>query len=145
ASRVVELALKRLKNAKEVNLDLESHHQLAREAAANSAVLLKNTDSLLPLKPEQTLAVIGQFAVTPRYQGAGSSLIQPRRLDNPLVALRNAGYKENYADGYDLNENTVDENLILEAEQLARQSDVALVFAGLPDAYESEGFDRADL
>lgn len=145
ASRVVELALKRLENAKEVNLDLESHHQLAREAAANSAVLLKNTDSLLPLKPEQTLAVIGQFAVTPRYQGAGSSLIQPRRLDNPLVALRNAGFKENYADGYDLNENNVDENLILEAEQLAGQSDVALVFAGLPDAYESEGFDRADL
>ena len=145
AVRVVELVLRHIENANQTTVDLDQQHALAREVAAGSAVLLKNDAAVLPLRKDQTVAVIGQFAVKPRYQGAGSSLINPHRLDNPLQALQEAGFIVNYAAGYDLGSRAVDEDLLAEAERVAAQSDVAVVFAGLPDTYESEGFDRKDL
>ncbi|MGB4594510.1 MAG: glycoside hydrolase family 3 C-terminal domain-containing protein [Anaerolineaceae bacterium] len=145
ALRVVELALKHLANTQEVALHLDQQHAMAREAAAGSAVLLKNEAELLPLRPLQTVAVIGQFAEKPRYQGAGSSQINPHQIDTPLQALQDAGFRVSYANGYDHGSNSINEDLIIESEKLAAQSDVALVFAGLPDSYESEGFDRKDM
>jgi beta-glucosidase len=124
------------------------HHQLAREAAGESLVLLKN-EGVLPLDPRKvkTIAVIGAFAKLPRYQGAGSSQVNPTRLDIPFDALvngTNGKCKLTYAPGYDA-EGVTSSKLLTEARAVAKKADVVLIFAGLPDSYESEGFDRASL
>lgn len=118
-----------------------AHADLAREAAAQSAVLLKN-DGVLPLNPEAKVAVIGAFARMPRYQGSGSSRINPKIIDNIWYRLEQRGVAAEYADGYDPTTGDADERQLLEAEGLAARSDVAVVVAGLPARYESEGFDR---
>ncbi|HXX79036.1 MAG TPA: glycoside hydrolase family 3 C-terminal domain-containing protein, partial [Ktedonobacteraceae bacterium] len=126
--------------------DQEAHHILARRAAAESIVLLKNTNNALPLQIEQlrSVAIIGRFAREPRYQGAGSSQVVPTRLDTSYDELQHwlaDKIQTTYAEGYD-EEGTVDDGLLHEAVQQARNSDVALIFAGLPGFYESEGYDR---
>jgi beta-glucosidase len=126
--------------------DPEAHHALARKAAAESIVLLKNTDNVLPLQVEQlrSVALIGRFARQPRYQGAGSSQVVPTRLDTSYDELQhwlNGNVQSTYTDGYD-EEGLPDEALLREAVEQAKAADVAIIFAGLPDAYESEGFDR---
>lgn len=118
-----------------------AHADLAREAAAQSAVLLKN-DGVLPLNPDAKVAVIGAFARMPRYQGSGSSRINPKIIDNIWYRLEQRGVAAEYADGYDPTTGDADERRLLEAETLAARSDVAVVVAGLPARYESEGFDR---
>ena len=118
-----------------------AHADLAREAAAQSAVLLKN-NGVLPLNPDARVAVIGAFARMPRYQGSGSSRINPKIIDNIWYRLEQRGVAAEYADGYDPTTGDADERQLLEAEALAARSDVALVVAGLPARYESEGFDR---
>lgn len=118
-----------------------AHADLAREAAAQSAVLLKN-DGVLPLNLDAKVAVIGAFARMPRYQGSGSSRINPKIIDNIWYRLEQRGVAVEYADGYDPTTGDADERQLLEAEALAARSDVALVVAGLPARYESEGFDR---
>lgn len=118
-----------------------AHADLAREAAAQSAVLLKN-DGALPLNLDAKVAVIGAFARMPRYQGSGSSRINPKIIDNIWYRLEQRGVAAEYADGYDPTKGDADENQLLEAETLAARSDVAVVVAGLPARYESEGFDR---
>lgn len=118
-----------------------AHADLAREAAAQSAVLLKN-DGVLPLNLDARVAVIGAFARMPRYQGSGSSRINPKIIDNIWYRLEQRGVAVEYADGYDPTTGDADERQLLEAEALAARSDVALVVAGLPARYESEGFDR---
>lgn len=118
-----------------------AHADLAREAAAQSAVLLKN-DGALPLNLDAKVAVIGAFARMPRYQGSGSSRINPKIIDNIWYRLEQCGVAAEYADGYDPTTGDADENQLLEAETLAARSDVAVVVAGLPGRYESEGFDR---
>lgn len=118
-----------------------AHADLAREAAAQSAVLLKN-DGVLPLNPDAKVAVIGAFARMPRYQGSGSSRINPRIIDNIWYRLEQRGVAAEYADGCDPTTGDADERQLLEAETLAARSDVAVVVAGLPARYESEGFDR---
>lgn len=118
-----------------------AHADLAREAAAQSAVLLKN-DGVLPLNPDAKVAVIGAFARMPRYQGSGSSRINPKIIDNIWYRLEQRGVAAEFADGYDPTTGDADENQLLEAETLAARSDVAVVVAGLPGRYESEGFDR---
>lgn len=118
-----------------------AHADLAREAAAQSAVLLKN-DGVLPLNLDAKVAVIGAFARMPRYQGSGSSRINPKIIDNIWYRLEQRGVAAEYADGYDPTTGDADENQLLEAEALAARSDVAVVVAGLPARYESEGFDR---
>lgn len=118
-----------------------AHADLAREAAAQSAVLLKN-DGVLPLNPDAKVAVIGAFARMPRYQGSGSSHINPKIIDNIWYRLEQRGVAAEYADGYDPTTGDADERQLLEAETLVARSDVAVVVAGLPGRYESEGFDR---
>lgn len=128
----------------------ERHHKLAREAAAESFVLLKNEDNFLPLdvSADQQVAVIGAFAKTPRYQGAGSSRVNPTRMSTSYDALTDAldADRITYAPGYPLGEDEGDaDSLRTEAVETARRADVALMFAGLPPASETEGSDRTRL
>lgn len=130
-------------------LDVDRHHALAREAAGRSIVLLKNEGGVLPLAPEQKIAVIGAFATEPRFQGAGSSLINPTRVDNALDELRAVGGdRVTYAAGFAVEGGAVaasgrsEGELRAEAVAVASASDVAVVMLGLPAAEESEGFDR---
>lgn len=118
-----------------------AHADLARQAAAQSAVLLKN-DGALPLNLDAKVAVIGAFARMPRYQGSGSSRINPKIIDNIWYRLEQRGVAAEYADGYDPTTGDADENQLFEAETIAARSDAAVVVAGLPARYESEGFDR---
>jgi beta-glucosidase len=127
--------------------DLEAHHELAREAATASAVLLRNDQGLLPLDPEQggTIAVIGEFARTPRYQGAGSSQVNPTRLENALDALRSdlEGKRDVlFAPGFEIEAEQADPELVAAAVKAAGDAETAIVFLGLPPSYESEGWDR---
>jgi beta-glucosidase len=145
AGRVTGLILKAQENQKGGAYDKASHQALARKAARESAVLLKN-EKVLPLQSGATAAVIGAFAKQPRYQGAGSSRINPTHLDNAHDALKEAGLSFDYAEGYSLEVGSgPDQALIAQACAAAKGKDVALVFAGLPDDYESEGFDRTNL
>lgn len=144
AARVVELILKS-QSRKKLSGTKRAHHALARRAEAESAVLLKNEDKLLPGNPAQRAAVIGAFARTPRYQGAGSSRINPTRMDNACDELAARGLTFDYAPGYSLANDDIDEVLIDEACEAAKGKDIVCLFAGLPDRYESEGFDREKL
>lgn len=123
--------------------DKEAHHALARNAAAESAVLLKN-DSILPLKPETKAAFIGKFAQVPRYQGGGSSHINSFKITSALDAVKEIA-EVTYAQGYDTKEDKVDEELLKEAVNAAANAEVAVIFAGLPDSFESEGYDRTHM
>lgn len=122
----------------------EAHHQLARKAAAESAVLLKNEGEVLPVAAGQRMAVIGALAEHPRFQGAGSSFINPTFLDSALDGFRMHNADFTYFPGYHLDE-SADEALLQAAVAGAQDSDVALVFIGLTEVYESEGFDRRDM
>ncbi|WP_075891952.1 glycoside hydrolase family 3 C-terminal domain-containing protein [Actinomyces provencensis] len=122
--------------------DADAHHDLAREVAGRGVVLLRNEGDLLPLDPGARLAVIGEFARTPRFQGAGSSQIVPTRLENALDALRADTTGEVlFAPGFRL-DGEEDEALVAEAVEAASRADVAVVFLGLSDREESEGYDR---
>ncbi len=143
-TRVVQLILKGSQVEQAPPYDQDAHHALARRIARESAVLLKN-DGLLPGNAGQKAAVIGAFAKFPRYQGSGSSKINPTRLDNALDALQQLGLCCDYAPGYSLYSDRPDEALIKEACQTAQDKDIIYLFAGLPDSYESEGFDREHL
>lgn len=124
----------------------EEHDALARKIADESMVLLKNENDLLPLNLEKTYAVIGDLAISPRYQGAGSSKINPIKLDNALDALLEAGVKCEFAKGYDKDKSgTPDDRLIGEACRIAKKSDGAIIFVGLTENYESEGYDRTSM
>ena len=136
--------------ADDVSVDFDEHHALARRAAQESAVLLKNAGHLLPLQPEMgsMVAVIGEFARTPRYQGAGSSQVNPTRVDVALDELQSAlaGRAEvRFAAGFGVGTTDNDEQLLREAVDLAREADHVVVFLGLPAEEESEGFDRTHL
>lgn len=126
-------------------LDTQAHHNLARRAAAESMVLLKNEDEILPIKENTSVAVIGAFAKTPRYQGAGSSQVNPSRLDNLWQSLAEYSDALLYAPGYDPVSSEIDEPLIADAAKAAKQADLAVVYVGLPAIYESEGFDRTHM
>lgn len=124
--------------------DPQAHHNLARQTAGEGAVLLKNEEHLLPLKPNMKVALLGRFAREPRYQGAGSSLMNPTRLENLQEELAKIIGKSNlsYAPGYAGKADQVDEILIGEALQTAEQADVVIICAGLTDMDEVEGIDR---
>ena len=143
-SRVLALA-ERAKPRAHAPFDAQAHHALAREAAAQSAVLLKNEGALLPLSAGKRIAVLGAFATAPRYQGAGSSKVRPLAIDSPLEELQKLGFDASYAEGYREESDTPDEALMAQACELARGKDAVLIYAGLPDRYESEGFDRESL
>lgn len=125
--------------------DVDVHNEVARQAAVESMVLLKNEDATLPVAKGAKIAVIGEFARTPRYQGAGSSLINPTKLTSFLDAIEERGVAADFAPGFTLDDAAQDPALTEQAVTAAQQADVVLLFLGLPAAYESEGFDRATL
>lgn len=150
---VVDLILKsKPALEKDFKFDIEEHHAVARKVAEGSMVLLKNDDNVLPLKEGQKIAVIGEMAKAPRYQGSGSSVINPTKLDNAYDSLIEAGVNVTYAQGYykapptkkDKSRKS-DTELISEAAVAAKAADVAVVFIGLTEALEAEGYDRADI
>ncbi|SIO06602.1 glycoside hydrolase family 3 C-terminal domain-containing protein [Agromyces cerinus] len=152
ARRVVELVQKAVDGARpstgsgSEGYDVDAHHALAREAAGRGAVLLKNDDAILPLDASASVAVIGAFAEKPRYQGAGSSLINPTKLDNALDAITEYAGQDNvaFAAGF-TTDGSDGAALVAPAVELAASKDVVVLFLGLPGSYESEGFDREDL
>lgn len=147
--RLLKVIFKATENKKKNAVySIDSHHQLAREAARESMVLLKNADNILPLKKEGTVAIIGEFAKSPRYQGGGSSHIHPTKLDNILEEVENVSGENMtilYAQGYHLDNDVSDEKMLNEAKEVAKKADKAVLFVGLPDRYESEGYDRKHL
>lgn len=143
ALRMIKFAFEAKENeGKAYRPDFEKHHALTRKAAANSAVLLKNNDSTLPLNSKQRVAVIGALAKNLRYQGAGSSHINAYKTVSFTEAMRKEGQSFAYAPGYSLKGDGYSKKLIDEAVKVAKGKDAVLVFIGLTDAFESEGFDR---
>lgn len=141
ARRVLKLVFRAAETLKApATCDYEAHHVLAKRAAAEGAVLLKNEDGILPLKKDAKIAVIGAMAKNLRYQGSGSSHINPTKLSQPLDFLPGTLY----APGCDDRGDTT-EDLLSQAAKTAQEAEIAVIFAGLPDRYESEGFDRADM
>ncbi|MCK8673037.1 glycoside hydrolase family 3 C-terminal domain-containing protein [Rhodococcus sp. HM1] len=146
AGRVVDLVRRAVAGAQpDATYDADAHHALAREAAAASVVLLRNEGGLLPLAPDAKVAVIGELARSPRYQGAGSSRINPTRLDNALDEIRALATVEvPFAAGYSAEGSGASE-LTAEATAVAAAADTVMLFLGVPAELESEGFDREDL
>ena len=147
--RNIELILKGAGvRQREIELNLGLHHSLAKRAAGESMVLLKNKDRQLPLKPSLKIAVIGDFAKNPRYQGAGSSQVVPSALDNAFECIASKLDEQGsvtFAKGYEPGKTELDQSLIQEAVDLARSADAVVLFVGLPAIDESEGFDREHL
>ncbi len=141
----LDILFKGQKNKAAVPYDRAAHHALAREVATNSMVLLKNEDNILPLSKNKTVAVIGEMAKAPRYQGAGSSLINPTQLDNAFDEMLKQDIGFLYAQGYDKKNPDTDLALLHEAVDTAKRCDTVLLFIGLTDDFESEGFDRSHL
>ncbi len=119
--------------------DKDKDHEMARKVAEETIVLLKN-DGVLPLSDQQKTAFIGKYAKSPRYQGGGSSHINSHKITSALEAAE--GLNVTYAQGFDDQEDKTDDKLLAEAVETAKNADVAVIFAGLPDKFESEGFDR---
>ena len=142
AGRVAALAAKARATVAEYSVG--AHHQLAREAAAESIVLLRNEGGILPLGTAQAIGVIGEFARTPRFQGAGSSQVNPTRVDSALDAISAIAPVE-FAPGYCLDPKVDPAALIAEAVAVAERSATVLLFVGLPAGDESEGYDRTHL
>lgn len=147
-TRLLTVIFKAIDNRKAgAEYDKEAHHQLAREIARESMVLLKNDDNLLPLKKTGKIAIIGAMAEQVRYQGGGSSHINPTKLDSIKDEIGRAanGASIRYSQGYLLESDDSDERLLNEAKQTSAEADTAVLFVGLPDRYESEGYDRTHL
>ncbi|TRO52988.1 glycosyl hydrolase [Candidatus Bathyarchaeota archaeon] len=140
--RILTLALNH-GSLEKPNVDFEAHHSLARKAAAESIVLLKNHGSILPLRKDEDILVVGSFAKTPRYQGVGCSIVNPRKLLTPFEELEKTFDKIEYAPGYDEDHKTSD-GLIEEAISKARKAKTVIIFAGLPEEVETETHDRID-
>ncbi len=140
---VVELILKsKPVLEKEHTFDDYAHHKIAQKIAEGSMVLLKNDDGILPIKAGQKVAVIGEMAKHPRFQGAGTSVVNPTKLDNAYDELSSLGVNLSYSRGYDKKQDRIDNDLIDEAVRNAKNADVAIVFAGLTEEFEAEGYDR---
>lgn len=147
--RLLNIIYRAVDNKKpDAKFDKKVHHELAREAARESMVLLKNEGDILPLKKQGKIALLGAFAKDPRFQGGGSSHVHPTYLSNAYNGIMNAKNQRAeilYSQGYELENDEIDYNLIDEAKVVASKSDVAVVFAGLIESYESEGYDRTHI
>jgi beta-glucosidase len=145
ASRVLRL-VERTRAPRVEAVDISAHHALAREAAARALVLLRNERDLLPLTDVDDIGIIGAFAAEPRYQGAGSSRVNPTRVDTPLEAIRTrVGRPVPFAPGFTVDGTEAPAHMNADAVALAGRVSTVLVFLGLPAALESEGFDREHL
>ncbi len=141
--RILEINYRYLDNARpETPWDQEADHQLSARIAEECMVLLKN-DGILPLNKTDEVAFIGEFAAKPRFQGGGSSHINAFRTTSAVEAAQ--GLPVTYVQGYSAARDMATDEMIAEAVQAAKAAKVAVVFAGLPDAYESEGYDRAHM
>ena len=139
--RILNIVFRYLEHAKpDTPWDMEAQHTLAAELAADCMVLLKNEGGILPLSREDSVAFIGEFADKPRFQGGGSSHINSFKTTSALQAAK--GLNVIYAQGYSAAQDSATDGQIAEAVKAAKAAKVAVVFAGLPDAYESEGYDR---
>lgn len=128
-----------------ISLDVDKHHQLAQKVAEESIVLLKNKDKVLPLNNHDKIAVIGDFAQKPRYQGAGSSIVNPTKLDDTISVINE--YDLNYI-GFEQGYNRYgkkSKKLVNNALKLAEKADVVLLYIGLDEFSEAEGMDRLDM
>lgn len=147
--KLIDIILKGAANKKSgYKFDVKAHNLLSRQIAEQSMVLLKNDGNILPLKrvEGEYVAVIGAFADNPRYQGAGSSIINPTMIDSGRRAFNNSPISVKFADGYDRSGKRKNEDAyITEACNLAKNASKAVVFIGLTDDYESEGFDRSTM
>ena len=142
--RILNIVYRYLENAKpETPWDKEAQHRQAAEIAAECMVLLKNDEDLLPLDKEEEIAFIGEFAEKPRFQGGGSSHINSFKTTSALEAAE--GLKITYARGYSVARDEATDADIAEAVAAAKKAKAAVVFAGLPDSYESEGYDRSHM
>ncbi|MFN3340186.1 MAG: glycoside hydrolase family 3 C-terminal domain-containing protein [Dietzia sp.] len=144
ARNVARIAIQARDGRQAATVDTEAHHDLAREAAEASIVLLANDGDLLPLSPGTTVAVIGAFAHQPRFQGGGSSRVAPTRVDVPIEEIRRiAGDSEvAYAPGFGVSDDDDEDVLLSEAVAVAAEAEVAVLMLGLTDDQESEGVDR---
>lgn len=140
--RILDLVMKSTKNPKGATYDKEEHYQIAKNIAKESAVLLKN-DGSLPLRTQKIL-LVGELAIEPRFQGAGSSFVNCTKISTVEQSLRDAGIEYEFTSGYDLSDESFKKNAKLRknAVELAKNYDTVLVVAGLPEKYEAEGFDR---
>ena len=125
--------------------DVEKHHAMAAKASEQSIVLLKNENGILPLKKSAKVAVIGEFAQKARYQGAGSSVVNPTKLDHTMDVIKNfdldvAGFEAGYP-----RSGQGDRDMLLKAVELAKKADIVLLYIGLDEISESEGLDRAHM
>lgn len=139
--RILKISLNVL-NKKCFEFDKVSHHNTARKIAEASAVLLKNDEKILPLKKECSIAVLGEFAQNPRFQGNGSSLINAFEIDTAKKYFKEKEIKFDYEKGYDIESDKIDNSLIENAVNISKNKDAVIIFAGITSAYESEGFDR---
>lgn len=142
--RILEIVFRYAENRDETAVfDRAADHEKAHQAALETMVLLKN-EGALPLRKDQKIAFIGEFAEHPRYQGGGSSHINAYHVDGALEAVQGKA-DVIYAKGFDTEGDQLDETLLREAVAAAKTAQVAVIFAGLPDSFESEGFDRKHL
>lgn len=142
--RILNIAFKCTEKKLE-QYDKEEHHKIAQKIAEESIVLLKNKNNLLPLQNTSNIALIGDMAKSPRYQGAGSSTINPYKLDSAYDSLLSENIAFKYAQGYERIESENDKALLKEAEEVAKTSETVFLFVGLTENYESEGMDRATM
>ena len=143
--RILRIVFKFTDSRQEGNFDKKAHQAEAARIAQESMVLLKNDSALLPLNKKKVddILFVGAFAKTPRYEGGGSSHINAWKVDSFLDAAKEAGVSIKWQAGYDINESKAKDKVLLEeAVEAARKAKVVVIFAGLPDRYESEGYDR---
>jgi len=142
--RILKIAFKAKQRNNIEKYNREEHHKIALEIAEEGVVLLKNDDNILPIKNKK-IAVVGDMAKNPRYQGAGSSTINPFKIENAYDSFKEEKIEFEYAKGYNRIEMEEDTELLEEAIKLAKKSEIVLIFAGLTENYESEGMDRTTL
>lgn len=139
--RILTILYRFLDNRQQETFDRDKDHEIARQAEEESIVLLKNESGILPIREGTKVAVIGKYAKAPRYQGGGSSHVNSSRVSAALESL--AQFTDvSFAEGFRDDKDETDEAMLAEAVQAATAADMAVIFAGLPDAFESEGYDR---
>ena len=146
--RILRIVYKFLEGRQKGNFDKNAHHLVTAQIAAESMVLLKNEKKILPLKEKDASQIlfVGAFAQKPRYEGGGSSHINAFKVTGALQAAKDAGLNIKWEQGFDIKESKAkDAKLLKAAVAAAKKAKTVVIFAGLPDSYESEGYDRSHM